>query len=151
MMSMVTPPVALAAYAASSIAGSKFLQSSNAAFRFALVGFTLPFLFVFRPELLMLNPIGERAGAVPILLAILLGVVGVWSFAAAIAGFFRRELGPLSRVFFLVTAALALFPATSAQVGRTPLSFWNLAGLALFAAIAFGPWSLKTVKVAREG
>ena len=42
MMSMVTPPVALAAYAASSIAGTRIMPTGVAAFRFALVGFTLP-------------------------------------------------------------------------------------------------------------
>ena len=48
MMSMVTPPVALAAYTASSIAGSRIMETALAAFRFALVGFTLPYMFVFR-------------------------------------------------------------------------------------------------------
>ena len=43
MMSMVTPPVALAAYAASAIAGSGVMATAFAAFRFALVGFALPY------------------------------------------------------------------------------------------------------------
>ncbi|MCB1036331.1 MAG: TRAP transporter fused permease subunit, partial [Acidobacteria bacterium] len=55
MMSMVTPPVALAAYTAASIAGSNIWKTSVAAFSFALVGFTLPFMFVYRPELLLLD------------------------------------------------------------------------------------------------
>ena len=42
MMSMVTPPVALAAYAAASIAGTSIMPTAFAAFRFAIVGFTLP-------------------------------------------------------------------------------------------------------------
>ncbi|MCP4081088.1 MAG: TRAP transporter fused permease subunit, partial [Planctomycetaceae bacterium] len=56
MMSMVTPPVALAAYAGAAIAKGDVIKSAFAAFRFALVGFALPFAFVFRPELLMLTP-----------------------------------------------------------------------------------------------
>jgi len=51
MMSMVTPPVALAAYASASIAEAKIMPTALAAFRFSLVGFTLPFMFVYRPEL----------------------------------------------------------------------------------------------------
>ena len=51
MMSMVTPPVALAAYASASIAEAPIMQTAFAAFRFSLVGFTLPFMFVYRPEL----------------------------------------------------------------------------------------------------
>ena len=59
MMSMVTPPVALAAYAASSIADTPIMPTAFAAFRFALVGFTLPYMFIYRPELLMLTASGE--------------------------------------------------------------------------------------------
>jgi len=55
MMSMVTPPVALAAYASASIAEAPIMRTGLAAFRFALVGFTLPFMFVYRPELLLLS------------------------------------------------------------------------------------------------
>jgi TRAP transporter 4TM/12TM fusion protein len=55
MMSMVTPPVALAAYASASIAGSRIMPTALAAFRFSLVGFTLPFMFVYRPELLLMS------------------------------------------------------------------------------------------------
>ncbi|MCH8021593.1 TRAP transporter fused permease subunit, partial [candidate division KSB1 bacterium] len=58
MMSMVTPPVALAAYTAATIAGAGIMQTAFAAFRFALVGFALPYAFVLRPELLLLSPDG---------------------------------------------------------------------------------------------
>ena len=61
MMSMVTPPVALAAYASASIAEAKIMQTAFAAFRFALVGFTLPYMFVYRPALLLMNQ--EKWGA----------------------------------------------------------------------------------------
>ena len=55
MMSMVTPPVALAAYASASIANAPIMPTALAAFRFSLVGFTLPFMFVYRPELLLMS------------------------------------------------------------------------------------------------
>jgi TRAP transporter 4TM/12TM fusion protein len=51
MMSMVTPPVALAAYASASIAEAPIMKTAFAAFAFSLVGFTLPFMFIYRPEL----------------------------------------------------------------------------------------------------
>lgn len=59
MMSMVTPPVALAAYASASIAGARIMPTALAAFRFSLVGFTLPFMFVYRPELLLMSDTPE--------------------------------------------------------------------------------------------
>ncbi|WP_166830383.1 TRAP transporter permease [Thalassoroseus pseudoceratinae] len=55
MMSMVTPPVALAAYASATIAKAEIMPTSFAAFKFSLVGFTLPFMFVYRPELLLMS------------------------------------------------------------------------------------------------
>ncbi len=61
MMSMVTPPVALAGYASASIAEAPIMKTSFAAFRFSLVGFTLPFMFVYRPALV---PVGARRNRV---------------------------------------------------------------------------------------
>ena len=85
MMSMVTPPVALAAYAAASIAGTSIMPTAFAAFRFAIVGFTLPYMFVYRPELLMLSADGSTAGWLEMLLPVAMATLGVVCFAAGIA------------------------------------------------------------------
>ena len=77
MMSMVTPPVALAAYAASSIAGTRIMPTAFAAFRFALVGFTLPYMFIYRPELLLMDATGAYAGLAEITLAIGVALLGI--------------------------------------------------------------------------
>jgi len=141
MMSMVTPPVALAAYTASSIAGSKMLPTATAAFRFALVGFTLPFLFVFRPELLMLTSSGEAASFGSVALAVLLAVVGIWPLASALSGFLIRPLGPVPRGILFVAAAMALFPAAGQLVAGAPVSLVNIIGAAAFAGVAaFQRW-----------
>lgn len=65
MMSMVTPPVALAAYASASLAESPIMKTGFAAFRFALVGFTLPFMFVYRPELLLMSTLPKANALKP--------------------------------------------------------------------------------------
>ena len=135
MMSMVTPPVALAAYAASSISGSSFLPTSTAAFRFALVGFLLPFMFVLRPELLMLDDSGSVANAGRVAAAVAVAVVGILAFAGGIAGHLRRNLGTASRTVLFAAAALALVPAKGAQLGGLGISWWNLAGVALVAGV----------------
>lgn len=62
MMSMVTPPVALAAYASASIAEARIMPTALAAFKFSLVGFTLPFMFIYRPELLLMSALPEVSG-----------------------------------------------------------------------------------------
>jgi len=137
MMSMVTPPVALAGYAAGSIAGAGIMQTSLAAFRFALVGFTLPYMFVLRPELLMLNSAGETAGWAAIALAFLVAVAGTVPFAAGISG---QLFGPLSapaRALLFVSAALLLVPVRAVPVAGIELPAVPLAGLLLFLAVAF--------------
>ncbi len=140
MMSMVTPPVALAAYAASSIAGCRFLPASWAAFRFALAGFTLPYLFVFRPQLLMLEPGGGAAGFGSVALATALATAGIVPLAAALGGHLFRPLGMVSRGALLVSAGLALFPGPGPLLGRADISLLNLSGIALLAAVAVVEW-----------
>jgi TRAP transporter 4TM/12TM fusion protein len=130
MMAMVTPPVALAAYAAASIAGADIMRASMAAFRFALVGFTLPFIFVFRPELLLLSPdgvvtIGE------VLQAVGAAVVGIVMFAAGITGHLRRNATTLERSLFFVAAALLLAPGPTVLVAGWPVHVLDVSGLAV--------------------
>ena len=136
LMSMVTPPVALAAYAASSIAGSGFLRTSVDAFRLALVGFALPFMFVYRPELLMLAPTGEAADAPAIAVAVLVAVAGIVPLAAGLAGYLRGPLATWERALLLAAAALALFPSGPEILGAFTLP--NLVGvLATLALVAY--------------
>ncbi len=137
MMSMVTPPVALAAYTAAAIAKAGIMRTGVAAFRFALVGFTLPFAFVLHPELLLLS--SELSA---ILANIFIALLGILPLAAAIAGYGFGPLNAWQRTV-LLAAALLLFltPSGSARV-------W-VQGLGLFVTgvIAILNWrsaSLKT-------
>ena len=132
MMSMVTPPVALAAYAASSIAGSRFLETSISAFRFALVGFALPYIFVFRPQLLMLEPGGGRAPGVDIIVTSLAAAAGTLALAAAIAGYVWRPLAGWERALLLVTAALIFFPGGRELIST--LTLMQLIGIGILAS-----------------
>jgi TRAP transporter 4TM/12TM fusion protein len=133
MMSMVTPPVALAAYAAASISGSKLIETSTSAFRFALVGFTLPFMFVFRPELLMLTWTGELAPAGRIAQATLLAAAGVLALAIAISGYLRQELSFVDRGMFLIAAVLMLYPGGKHIL--LSLTLWDLLGLSMLVVL----------------
>ena len=108
MMSMVTPPVALAAYAAAAIAGSGIMATAFAAFRFALVGFALPYAFVLRPALLWLNSDGGTPELWTVFGSFALTLVGTVIFAAAIAGYIFSRLSIPARCT-LFAAALILF------------------------------------------
>ncbi len=135
MMSMVTPPVALAAYAASSIAGTSIMPTALAAFRFALVGFTLPFMFIYRPELLMLSPSGGPAGLLGILSALAIATLGVACFAAGIAGQLRNPLSFGLRLAILTAAALLLAPGPVVAVGSLDLPILDVLGVLTLGAV----------------
>jgi len=135
MMSMVTPPVALAAYAAASIANTSIIATAFASFRFALVGFTLPYMFVYRPELLMLTSNGETATWLGMLMPLTIATLGVTCFAAGIAGYLRRPLGISLRVTILTAAALLLAPGPSYTVDAFSIPVFDIIGILLFAFV----------------
>ena len=105
MMSMITPPVAIAAFAAAGLADSDPMRTGWAAVRFGWIAYVIPFLFVLSPSLLLIG------GGVEIVLATVTAVAGVWLVSIGIAGYFMRELGPAWRLAFAAAGGLALIPA----------------------------------------
>lgn len=86
MYSFITPPVAVGAYAASGIAQSPPLYTGYVAWKIALPGFILPFIFAFWPALIL------KGNLVQILLVTVTAVCGVLFFSVAIAGYFKRRM-----------------------------------------------------------
>ncbi|CAN5594788.1 TRAP transporter permease [soil metagenome] len=133
MMAMVTPPVALAAYAAASIAGADIMRSGVTAFRFSLVGFTLPYIFVFRPELLMLAHDGGPAPLFDIASAFFFGALGVFAFAAGMAGCLFSAAGPAMRALLFVASALLLAPGPAVNLFGLQVPVLDASGLVVLA------------------
>jgi TRAP transporter 4TM/12TM fusion protein len=120
MMSMITPPIALAAFAAASIARAPAMATGLAAMKFGWSAYVIPVLFAFSPTLIMIG------APLDIAVAILTAVVGVWLISAALAGYFSGRLHGPSRLLFAVFGLMALTPATA-----FPGGFWvDLAGVA---------------------
>ncbi|HXF88981.1 MAG TPA: TRAP transporter fused permease subunit [Xanthobacteraceae bacterium] len=105
MMSMITPPVALAAYAAASLAQTDAMKTGWAAVRFGWVAYVIPFLFVRAPSLLLEGTFGS------VVLALLTAFAGVWMVSAAFAGYCTRPLNMPMRVGFGVAGLLMFIPA----------------------------------------
>jgi TRAP transporter 4TM/12TM fusion protein len=103
-ISNVTPPVALAAYAAAGIADAPPLKTAVTAMGLASAGFIVPFMFVYGQPLLLIG------GATDIALALLSASVGVCALAAAIIGFGRRNLALWERALLLGAAVTLIFP-----------------------------------------
>lgn len=149
MMAMVTPPVALAAYATASIAGSGVMQTGLAAFRFSLVGFTLPYMFVYRPELCLLGPDGGSPEVISVILAVGAACVGIIALASAMAGFLFSPLNWPMRFVLFVAAACSLFP-DRADLTPSRLSLIDLIGAALLLVAGVISYRTSTRSVAPE-
>ena len=96
VMSALTPPVAVAAYAASSIAEDNPLLIAIMAVKFALAAFIVPFAFVYGPELLMIGP------WYLIVISFITAVLGLIFIAAGLESYFHKPLASWERLFFMV-------------------------------------------------
>ncbi len=105
MMSMITPPVAIAAYAAAGLARADPMRTGWEACRFGWSAFVVPFLFVLSPTLLLIGPADAVA------LAIVTAALGIWLTSIGLAGYFMRPMSAALRVAFAAAGILALIPA----------------------------------------
>jgi len=105
MMSMITPPVAIAAFAAAGVANADPMKTGWSAVRFGWMAYIVPLLFVISPPLLL------RGEPDVIVFAIATAIAGVWLTSIAIAGFFMRPLALPMRCAFAAAGLLALIPA----------------------------------------
>lgn len=101
----VTPPVALAAYAGSGIAGSEPFKTGFTAFRLALAGFLVPFVFVYNPILLGVNFVLSLA-----IIAYITAIIGVIFLGASNVGFFVTKLNFYERILLFISAILLIAP-----------------------------------------
>ncbi len=118
VLSALTPPVAVAAYAASSLAEANPLSIAGRAVGLAAPAFVIPFIFVFRAELL------GQGTALEILGSTLSASIGVAGIAINIAGYFQTQLTWRQRCLGIIGAFLLLLPGLSL----------NLLGFAILAA-----------------
>jgi TRAP transporter 4TM/12TM fusion protein len=104
MLSMITPPVALAAYAAANISKAGPMETGWAAVRIGWVKFVLPFMFVLAPTLLMIGKLPS------IIYDTMTAFAGVYFVTVGIVGYFRREIGAPLRILMIVAGAAAFLP-----------------------------------------
>ncbi|HCX62305.1 MAG TPA: C4-dicarboxylate ABC transporter, partial [Clostridiales bacterium] len=97
----VTPPVCLAAVAASGIAKSEPMRTGVQATRLAIAAFLIPYIFVHSPRILMIN-------TTPLLLVfdIVTALVGITCIAIALTGFFKTHMSIIEKVLFIAGGIL---------------------------------------------
>lgn len=104
--SVITPPVAIAAYAAAAIAEGKPISTAVQSSRVGAMIFLIPFAFVLNPELQLGAGGGDIRAADVGLILVFLGAA-MWMVASALIGFDGRRLTHIERVFrFLIGIAL---------------------------------------------
>ncbi|QKV18923.1 TRAP transporter permease [Oricola thermophila] len=108
MMSMITPPVALAAFAAATITKTDPLHTGFAAMRIGWAAYIIPFVFVGAPALLL------EGSTFEIVVTAVMSAVGIAAIGAAIVGFLHDRLGSGMRV------ALALLGFGALPIGYLP-------------------------------
>lgn len=125
VLSSITPPVALAAFAAAGISGARAMQTGFVACRLAATAFIVPYLFVYYPELLLLE--GSLFDS---LYRLGVTVVGVIFVSMVMVGYGVAALKGVSRIALGIAALLLFMP-----------DFWlNLAGFILGALLV--SWQL---------
>ncbi len=101
----LTPPVALAAYAGAGIANANAMKTGFTALRLAIAGFTIPFVFAYNPQLLLIN-----TTPLHVLFYSITAVIGTCSLAFAGSGYWLRNLKIWERLILFVGALALIFP-----------------------------------------
>lgn len=101
----VTPPVALAAMAGAAIAKSDPLKTGFEATKLSIGAFIIPYMFIFNPQILMINT--TFVEVIPILITSLIGMFGV---SAGLDGYVFRKCNFIERILFIVAGLLSIYP-----------------------------------------
>ena len=103
MFANLTPPVALAAFAAAGIAGGSPMKTGWASVKLALAGFILPYMFVYNTDLLLLDTPLAKAIQVAVTAA-----VGVFLISTAVEGYLFTKVNVVLRIVSLIGAYLLI-------------------------------------------
>ena len=122
-LSMISPPVALAAYAAAGIAQTGPWRVCFTAMRLGIVAYMIPFMFAYNPALLLIGPVGE------VVQACVTSLIGVIVLSGATIGFFFRRMKPIERILMGGAGISMVFPGLTSDYIGIPLAVlmvaWN--------------------------
>jgi TRAP transporter 4TM/12TM fusion protein len=125
--SSITPPVAIAAYAAASIAGGPPMMTAVYAMRIGLVKFLVPFVFAFYPVILIVQESGVPFEWMPFLSILLRLIVVIYLVSSAVICFDQRRLPAWEIISRLILGLLIIF--------TNPLIHWGATGVAILFLI----------------
>ena len=121
MMSMITPPVAIGAFAAATLTGADPMRTGFSAMRFGWLAFVIPFMFVASPTLIMQGDVGF------IIIDALGALAAAWLISVGMIGFYSQPLSALERLAYGL-AGIGLIIPLNAFAGANEA---NIVGLIL--------------------
>lgn len=95
-ISTITPPVALASYVSAGIADADINKVGWTAFKYGLISFILPYMFVYGPALLL------QGSVVEVITSVLVSIVGVYVLSISIVGYFKSNINTVYRAILFV-------------------------------------------------
>ena len=104
MMSMITPPIALAAFAAATLTKAGPMATGFVAMKYGWTAYFVPFLFVFSPTLILFGDPADIA------INVVTAVIGTYLASLAVVGFLARRLTVPIRVILAVAGLAAMIP-----------------------------------------
>jgi len=110
ILSMVTPPVALSAYAAAGISGANLWKTGTTAFLLAMPGFLIPYAFALNPALLLQGSLME------ITVVVISALVGVIGLAAAFGGYAFGPMSKTARILMFCVSPLMIAPSITTDL-----------------------------------
>ena len=145
VLSVITPPVALAAFAAAPICGASPFRVALESCKIAAVGFIIPFVFVYEPSLLIIDGVSPGGLA----WAVLRLSLGLWLLATGMEGWALRPLGAGERLARAAAGFGLLIPETLSSLAALALAAALLRREAAHAVRAFS--SRRTASQTQNG
>lgn len=139
LLSAITPPVALAAYAAATIAGADANATAIEAMRLGFVKLLVPFLFVTMPGLLLIGTATEVTGAV------ILASLATLGLTIGLAGWMSRPLTVVERCLFVFASLGVAWPTAVADLSLQTVSI-RAAGIVVLLTLAVRFWAYSRSK-----
>lgn len=128
-VSAITPPVALASYAASAISGSDPMKTGYTSFRLGIAAYIVPFMFFYAPDLLLNGEIIEKLGHTYFDVALRFGtaLLGIFALASAVQSWFFGHVVRWKQALLLISAISLV----------SPDHLTDIVGLAVLIALYF--------------
>ena len=107
----ITPPVALAAYAGSAIAGANPMKTAFNATMLAIAAFIIPYVFAYNEALLFIN-----TTPLQVIQVVVSSFVGMFAISGGMIGYMLRDLNPILRIISIGCGLMLIYPSIGTDV-----------------------------------